>query len=83
MKYTTPAELGHHLVFLSLVDANYSDEFGTTTATAFADAWEAIQFFIEHTPDFDAKLNCGSVFTISIKPTSNSSKTTQRLRRKW
>ena len=55
MRYERPTELADHLGFLSTIDANYSDEFGTTAPSAFADAWETLAYFIEHTPTEEGK----------------------------
>src|SRR6187402_2406597 len=56
MRYERPTELADHLVFLSTIeDPNYLDEFGTTSASAYADAWNTLEHFIERTPTEDGK----------------------------
>ena len=47
-----------HLAFLSTIeDPNFIDEFGTTSASAYAEAWTTIDHFIEHTPSEEGKEN--------------------------
>ncbi|WP_442482465.1 hypothetical protein [Aeoliella sp. SH292] len=48
--YTKPSELANHLLFLGMIDADFKDEFGTTTESAFAEAYDALEHFIELTP---------------------------------
>jgi hypothetical protein len=56
MRFERPTELADHLVFLSTIeDPSYSDEFGTTSASAYADAWTALEHFIKHTPTEEGK----------------------------
>jgi hypothetical protein len=56
MRYDRPTELADHLVFLSTIeDPNYTDEFGTTSASVYVEAWAAIEHFIEHTPAEEGK----------------------------
>ena len=50
-----PTEFADRLVFLSTVDANYTDEYGRTSASLFADAWKSIDHFIENTPTEEGK----------------------------
>jgi hypothetical protein len=49
-KYTHPSELANHLLFLGMIDADFKDEFGTTAESAFAEAYDALDYFIELTP---------------------------------
>lgn len=55
MRYERPTELADQLVFLSTMDANYSDESGVTTPSAFADALETLEYFISQTPTEEGK----------------------------
>ena len=55
MIYERPTELADHLVFLSTIDADFSDEFGTTSSSAYAEAWNALEYFIAHTPTDEGK----------------------------
>lgn len=49
-RYTQPSELANHLLFLGMIDADFKDEFGTTTESAFAEAYDSLDHFIELTP---------------------------------
>ena len=56
MHHERPTELADHLVLLSTIeDPNYTDEFGTTSASAYAEAWTSLERFIEHTPTEEGK----------------------------
>ena len=56
MRHERPTELADHLVLLSTIeDPNYADEFGTTSASAYAEAWTSLDHFIEHTPTEEGK----------------------------
>jgi hypothetical protein len=56
MRHERPTELADHLVLLSTIeDPNYTDEFGTTSASAYAEAWTSLEHFIEHTPTEEGK----------------------------
>jgi hypothetical protein len=56
MQYERPTELADHLVFLGTIeDPNYSNEFGITSVSAYADAWTTLEHFIEHTPTEEGK----------------------------
>jgi hypothetical protein len=56
MRYERPTELADHLVLLSTIeDPNSTDEFGTTSSSAYAEAWTTIEYFIEHTPTEEGK----------------------------
>jgi hypothetical protein len=49
VEYSQPDELGHHLVFLTMIDGNYADEYGSTTA------WDALERFLARTPSDEGK----------------------------
>lgn len=56
MQHERPTEPADHLVVLSTIeDPNYTDEFGTTSASAYAEAWSSLEHFIEHTPTEEGK----------------------------
>lgn len=55
MRWERPTELADLLGFLTIVDADYSDELGVTAGSAFADAWETLEYFISHTPTEEGK----------------------------
>jgi hypothetical protein len=55
MRYDHLNELVNHLIFLSMIDADFSDEFGATAASSYADAWETLDFFITQTPSESGK----------------------------
>jgi hypothetical protein len=47
MRYEHPRELADHLFFLSTIDAHFSDEYGTTTQSAFDEARQSLEYFVE------------------------------------
>lgn len=56
MRFDRPTELADHLAFLSTIeDPSYTDKFGTTSASAYAEAWNTLNHFIEHTPTEEGK----------------------------
>jgi hypothetical protein len=42
-----------------MIDADFKDEFGTTTESAFAEAYDALDYFIELTPSEVGKEKLG------------------------
>jgi hypothetical protein len=55
VEYSQPGELGHHLVFLTMIDGNYADEYGSTTASVYAEAWDALERVLSQTPSDEGK----------------------------
>lgn len=55
MEYSHPNELANHLIFLGMIDGKYSDEYGSTTASVYAEAWAAVEYFLQHTPAEEGK----------------------------
>lgn len=55
MEYSRPDELAHHLVFLTMIDGSYADEYGSTTVSVYAEAWEALERFVALTPFDEGK----------------------------
>jgi hypothetical protein len=53
--YSQLGELAHHLVFLTMIDGNYADEYGSTTASVYAEAWDALERFLSRTPSDEGK----------------------------
>jgi len=54
-EYSDPTELMHHLCFLSMIDAKFTDEFGNTAHSEYAKAWNALQRFVEQTSADEGK----------------------------
>jgi len=56
MRHERPTELADYLVFLSTIEGpDYIDEYGRTSASAYAEAWASLDHFIEHTPTEEGK----------------------------
>lgn len=54
-EYSDPTDLMHHLCFLSMIDAKFTDEFGNTARSEYAKAWDALERFASQTPADDAR----------------------------
>lgn len=54
-EYSDPNDLMHHLCFLGMIDAKFTDEFGNTARSEYAKAWDALERFASQTPADDAR----------------------------